>query len=101
MAASPGSLGTSNRMAHRPPFKKDITPIGRGGVNKFTGKGAREQMRGPDGGETLTSPNLMNRMTNNYPKPAPPAPAPMPTALPPATAPMAMPPGEPDADDLA
>jgi hypothetical protein len=58
-------------MPPRGPFKKDLTPIGRGGVNKFTGKGAREQSRGGLGGaESLTGGSRLGSMANHYPKPS-------------------------------
>ncbi len=46
-------------------FKKDLTPIGKGGVIKHSGKGSAERR-----------PDVMARITNRYPKPAPPQPAP-------------------------
>jgi hypothetical protein len=59
-------------MPSRGPFKKDLTAIGRGGIRKFTGKGAREQSRSGFGGlESLTGGNPFSSMANNYPKPAP------------------------------
>ena len=58
-------------MPHRGPFKKDLTAIGRGGISKLTGKGAREQSRGGFGGpESLTGGSALGSMANNYPKPS-------------------------------
>ena len=65
------------------PFKKDLTPIGRGGIRKFTGKGGREQARGGLGGpESLTGGSMLGSLGNNYPKPMPEA-APEPGGMPP------------------
>jgi len=72
-------------MAVRRPFKKDLTPIGRGGITKHVGKGATEQRRAPGGDEQLTGGNPFQSAQNRYPKPAPPPPDM----------------GEPDADDLS
>lgn len=79
-------------MPVRGPFKKDLTPIGRGGIDKFNGKGAREQS---GFGGSMTGGDPFARTANRYPKPslgdlAPPA-APMP-GLP-------MGGGEPDGDE--
>jgi hypothetical protein len=67
-------------------FKKDLTPIGKGGVIKHTGKGSADQrMRGGQT-ESVTGPPSIGRMMNRYPKPAPapmPAPVPAPTMAPP------------------
>lgn len=58
-------------------FKKDLTPIGKKGtVTKHSGKGSAERQ-----------PNLLGRLANRYPKPAPA------TAPAPAVAPMGPPPG--------
>jgi hypothetical protein len=57
-------------MPPRAPFKKDLTAIGRGGISKHTGKGAREQSRGFDGAESLTGGDSYGRMANRYPKPS-------------------------------
>jgi len=62
-------------MARRP-FKKDLTPIGRGGITTHVGKGASEQRRGPGGSETLTGGDPMQGMANRYPKPSAPEPEP-------------------------
>lgn len=69
----------------RKPFKKHLTPIGRGGIDTHIGKGAREQVRGPAGDETLTGGDSFARMGNRYPKPAPEelAPEPAPEPAPP------------------
>jgi hypothetical protein len=67
----------------RGPYKKDLTPIGRGGINKFVGKGAREQVRSPSGAETLTGGDPFARATNRYPKAAPEPAAPEPEEAPP------------------
>ena len=65
-----------NPMFHNKPFKKDITPFAKGGkVVKHVGKGAREQSRG-SGMDTMTGPDSLARMSNNYAKPAPPQEAP-------------------------
>jgi hypothetical protein len=59
-------------------FKKDLTPIGKGGITKHRGKGATEQ-RVPRGMmDTVSGPATIGRALNRYPKPAPPAPAPGP-----------------------
>jgi hypothetical protein len=89
---------------HSRPYKKDLTPIGKGGITTHVGKGATEQ-RGFGGSLTRGSP--LGSATNNYPKPMPvepdaddvPAPAPM---LPPGApgVPTAMMPPVPD-DDAA
>jgi hypothetical protein len=56
----------------RRPFKKDLTPLTKGGsINTHVGKGASEQRRGPGGAETLTGGDPMQGMTNRYPKPSP------------------------------
>jgi len=68
----------------RRPYKKDLTPIGRGGISTHTGKGAREQVRGPSGSETMTGGDPFARMGNRYPKPVP---APEPEELAPEPAP--------------
>jgi hypothetical protein len=85
-------------MVARRPFKKDLTPIGPGGITKHVGKGATEQRRLPGGGETLTGGNPFASAGSQYPKPIPtpppvaapdvgaappmgPAPSSMPTAL--------------------
>jgi len=84
-------------MAHRP-YKKDLTPIGKGGITKQTGKGARES----DSGSALTGANPYASAMNNYAKPTPPAPAPEPDAddMPrPAGMPSAMMPSDHDSDD--
>jgi hypothetical protein len=60
-------------MAPRPPFKRDLTPIGRGGVIKHAGKGATE-MSGPGRG-ALTGGSMLARMGNQYGKPPPAAPS--------------------------
>lgn len=69
----------------RRPFKKDLTPIGRGGINTHVGKGAREQVRGPAGAESLTGGDPYARLGNRYPKPAP---APEPEEMAPPTPPV-------------
>lgn len=85
----------------RKPFKKDLTPIGKGGITKQTGKGARES----DSGSSLTGANPYAAAMNNYAKPAPapaPAPAPEPDAdnMRPPGAPTAMMPSDNDSDDF-
>jgi hypothetical protein len=62
-------------MAPPRPYKKDLTPIGRGGITKQVGKGATEQRRSPGGSETLTGGDPFASAMNRYPKPAPPSPA--------------------------
>jgi hypothetical protein len=62
-------------MAPRPPFKRDLTPIGRGGITKHAGKGATE-MSGPGRG-ALTGGSMLARMGNQYGKPPPAGPPPM------------------------
>jgi hypothetical protein len=73
----------------RRPFKKDLTPIGRGGtIDRRVGKGATEQRTAPGERETLTSggSDPMQRIVspNSYPKnePEPPPPVPMGTRSP-------------------
>lgn len=66
-------------MAHKKPFKKDLTPIGRKGrVDTHTGKGATEQRTRSRERETLTGGTPMARAMNTYPSapPAPPSPRP-------------------------
>ena len=56
----------------RKPFKKDLTPLTKGGsIKTHVGKGAREQSRGFGGAESLTGGDPMQGMANQYPKPAP------------------------------
>lgn len=76
-------------MARRP-FKKDLTPIGKGGITKQTGKGARESTSG----DALTGASPFKG--NNYSKP--PAPSPAPVMDEPMGAPSAMMPGGFDED---
>jgi hypothetical protein len=59
-------------------FKKDLTPIGRGGVIKHTGKGSSDQRTRRGQTESVTGPASFGRMMNRYPKsaPAPTAPSP-------------------------
>ena len=59
-------------------FKKDLTPIGsKGTITKHRGKGAIEQ-RVPRGAQdSVSGPPSLGRAMNQYPKPAPVAPAPM------------------------
>jgi hypothetical protein len=58
-------------MARRP-FKKDLTPLTKGGsIKTHVGKGASEQRRGFGGAETLTGGDPMQGMANQYPKPSP------------------------------
>jgi hypothetical protein len=52
-------------------FKKDLTPIGKGGVTKHTGKGSSEQRTRRGQTESVTGPASVGRMMNRYPKPAP------------------------------
>lgn len=53
-------------------FKKDLTPIGKGGITKHRGKGAVEQ-RVPRGmPDSVTGPPGIDRMMNRYPKARPP-----------------------------
>jgi hypothetical protein len=52
-------------------FKKDLTPIGKGGVTKHAGKGASEQRTRRGQTESVTGPASFGRMTNRYPKSAP------------------------------
>jgi hypothetical protein len=83
-------------MAHRP-YKKDLTPIGKDGITKQTGKGARES----SSGAALTGGNPYASAMNNYAKPTP-APAPEPDAdnmQRPAGMPSAMMPSDNDSDD--
>jgi hypothetical protein len=92
-------------MARSRPYKKDLTPIGSGGITKHTGKGATEQ-RGFGG--SLTGGNPFERMGNRYPKAsaddlAPPEndepPPPVPQGAPPSRGPTAMMPGGGGDDD--
>jgi hypothetical protein len=69
VCAGPGSATEGITLMARPPFKKDITPIGRGGVTKHVGKGASE-MSGPGRG-ALTGGSPYARMANQYPKSTP------------------------------
>jgi hypothetical protein len=62
------------------PFKKDLTPIGKGGVTKHKGKGASEQRRSRGGGESLTGGDQFARAMGRYPKSAPTPAAPTPVA---------------------
>lgn len=58
-------------MARNRPYKKDLTALTRGGsIKTHTGKGAREQSRGPSGVESLTG-DPMQGVMNQYPKAAP------------------------------
>ena len=57
-------------MARRP-FKKDLTPIGRGGITSHVGKGATEQRRSSGGAETLTGGSPVQSANNYYPKASP------------------------------
>jgi hypothetical protein len=59
-------------------FKKDLTPIGKGGVIKHTGKGSSDQRTRRGQTESVTGPASVDRMMNRYPKPAS-----IPTAPPP------------------
>jgi hypothetical protein len=96
---------------HSRPYKKDLTPIGKGGITTHVGKGATEQ-RGFGGSLTRGSP--LGSAMNRYPKPMPepdmddagPSPAPAPASILPSGAPgvpTAMMPPMPDndADDAA
>jgi hypothetical protein len=84
----------------RRPYKKDLTPIGKGGITKHDGKGARES----DSGSALTNANPFSSAMNNYSKPAP-SPAPEPDAddmprSPGASMPSALMPSDNDRDDF-
>jgi hypothetical protein len=58
-------------MARRP-YKKDLTPLTKGGsIKTFTGKGAREQARSSGGRESLTGGDPYQSMANQYPKATP------------------------------
>ena len=91
-------------------FKKHLRPLtAKGTVTKHRGKGATEQRTAPGMRESLTGGDPLGRMTNNYPKPAPPPPSPGPLAPPvgaapppgagPAPAGPPGPPGLPDDED--
>ena len=94
-------------MARNRPFKKDLTPIGRGGITTHVGKGASEQRRGPGGFESLTGGDPMQSMANRYPKPSPPAPEappepdepPVPMGQQPSRGPTALMPPDNDGDE--
>lgn len=77
----------------RKPFKKDLTPLTKGGqVTTHTGKGATEQRRGPSGSEFLTGGDPYRSAANQYPKPEPePAPEPEEPPVPMGTQPSRMP----------
>jgi hypothetical protein len=61
----------------RKPFKKDLTPLRKGGqVDTHVGKGATEQRRGPSGSEYLTGGSPEQSAANQYPKPSPEAESP-------------------------
>lgn len=89
-------------MARSRPFKKDLTPLTKGGkVTTHVGKGATEQRRNSSGAESLTGGDPMQGAMNQYPKPAPPEPEPepepeappVPTGQSPSRMPTAMMPG--------
>jgi hypothetical protein len=93
-------------MARNRPFKKDLTPLTKGGsITTHTGKGAREQSRGSGGTESLTG-DPMQGMTNRYPKAEPEAPPepeepPVPMGQAPSRAPTALMPPSGGGDDEA
>jgi hypothetical protein len=67
----------------RKPFKKDLTPLSKGGrITTHTGKGATEQRRDSSGAEFLTGGSPLQSAANQYPKPAPEPEAPEPEAPP-------------------
>ena len=75
-------------------FKKDLTPIGRGGVTKHRGKGSTMQRVRPGMTESMTAGRPLPPMGGrSFPKPAP-APPPGPPLGPP-PAPAMGPPGMP------
>lgn len=55
-------------MARKGPFKKDLTPIGRGGVTVQRGKGARETSS--DNADAVTGADQF-RLPSNYAKSSP------------------------------
>jgi hypothetical protein len=78
----------------RKPFKKDLTPLRKGGqVTTHTGKGATEQRRGAGGSEFLTGGDPYRSAANQYPKsqPEPEAPEPEEPPVPMGQAPSRMP----------
>lgn len=93
-------------MARGRPYKKDLTPLTKGGsITTHTGKGATEQRRGPGGSEFLTGGSPFQSAGNQYPKsqPEPEAPEPdeppVPMGSAPSRMPTAMMPGGSDSDD--
>jgi hypothetical protein len=63
----------------RKPFKKDLTPLTKGGqITTHVGKGAIEQRRNSSGAESLTGGDPMQGMANRYPKSSPEPEAPEP-----------------------
>ena len=76
-------------------FKKDLTPIGRGGITKHRGKGSTMQRVRPGMTESMTGGAPLNPMGGrSFPKPAPaPPPAPAPTIGPPGIPPPGVLPG--------
>jgi hypothetical protein len=90
-------------MARNRPYKKDLTPLTKGGsIKTHVGKGAREQSRGPSGIESLTG-DPMQGIANQYPKAAPEPPEPeeppMPMGQAPSRAPTALMPPSAGGDD--
>jgi hypothetical protein len=56
----------------RKPYKKDLTPLRKGGsIKTHTGKGAREQARDSSGSESLTGGDPYQSAANQYPKSSP------------------------------
>jgi hypothetical protein len=92
-------------MARNRPYKKDLTPLTKGGsIKTHVGKGAREQSRDSSGAESLTGGDPMQGMANQYPKAAPEAPSepeepPVPMGQAPSRAPTAMMPPSGGGDD--
>jgi hypothetical protein len=96
-------------MARNRPYKKDLTPLTKGGsIKTHVGKGAREQSRDSSGAESLTG-DPMQGMANQYSKPAPepeaaplePEEPPVPMGQAPSRAPTALMPPSAGGDDEA